>query len=138
MDDSVKKQFYAGQVGSYDGIEYRILEGNRKPGDLVLEFRLPGSDWHRPKMSHTFILTALKYQVEENNYPPILGYLGGAKFWQAIKRACISSWRQEAEAVALEANAAKKRRQETNSSWDKMWSKQFDKPELVWGEKEEN
>jgi len=92
--------FYAGQTFNYKSVEYRVIEGNRCDGDLVLEFRVNG--WHRPTIAHTMILAAFKHQVEENNYGPsgkISRGQGGQYLLDAITRACKNGWRLEAEVI---------------------------------------
>ena len=63
-------KFEVGDQFKHGGVEYRVIEGRNAIGDMIMEFRLPGSDWHRPKIVHSLILTDFKYQVEDNNYPP--------------------------------------------------------------------
>ena len=94
-------RFYAGQQFERDGIEYRVLPGNRCDGDLVIEFKVNG--WHRPKIAHTMILTAFKFQVEENNYGQsgkVKSGRGGWYLLEKIKRACLYGWQQEVDAIA--------------------------------------
>lgn len=107
--------FYAGQTFAHDGIQYRVLEGTRCKGDLVLEFFLNG--WHRPKIAHTLILAAFKHQVEENNYGPegqIKRAEGGRYLLKSIERACVGGWQLEAETIQQERLKAQRRRTEEN------------------------
>lgn len=96
--------FYAGQEFEFDGVQYRILPGNRCRDDLVLEFRVVG--WHRPKIAHTLILCDFKFQVEQNNYGPngkIQKARGGWYLIDAIKSACHrNGWRVVANRIENE------------------------------------
>lgn len=108
-----KQQFYAGQVFVHDGIEYRILAGNRCAGDLVLEFRQLYNGWFRPKIAHTLILVAFKSQVEENNYGPhgeVKPGNGYRYLWWALRSAAMDGWQGAASRVLGEARQARERR----------------------------
>ncbi len=96
--------FVAGQEFEFDGVQYRVLAGNRRKGDLVLEFRVVG--WHRPMIAHTLILAAFKFQVEENNYPRPR-FRGGYKLLDAIKEACKYGWKSVVDRIANERKAKK-------------------------------
>ncbi len=89
---------------------YRIVEGTRKTGDMILEVAVNG--WHRPLIANTLLEVAFKYQVEENNYPTSLGFEGGRKLLRRIEDACINGWEQAAQRTNQEAEAARLRREQ--------------------------
>lgn len=61
-------KFFPGLSFAEMGIHFRVSRGNRCEGDMVMDISIDGKKWIRPTISHTFILTEFKYQVEENNY----------------------------------------------------------------------
>lgn len=79
----IEQPFYPGQQFVYGGVEYRIEQGNRRPGDLLLLFRTLESGWHAPTIAHSIICLAVKWQVEENNYPRPR-FQGGFKLLRAV------------------------------------------------------
>lgn len=103
--------FNAGQTLICGQRHYRILEGNRrKNGDMILEVCANG--WHRPLIANTLLEVAFKYQVEENNYPPALGFEGGQKLLNRIYDACLNGWEQAAQRTNQEAEAARIKREQ--------------------------
>lgn len=122
--------FYAGQEFAHKGVRYRVREGTRCQGDIVLEFCIDG--WYRPHIAHTFILAAFKYQVEENNYGKegkIKRGFGGAYLLDALKRACVNGWQLEAEVIEQQRNKIKTIKNPQKEFWDEMWGKPFEHPE---------
>lgn len=106
-------QFRAGDEFTFAGVQYRVVRGRRCDGDLILQFRLPGSDWHTPAIAHTLILTALKWQVEENNYGAdgkVKHGQGGWYLFDRITDAALNDWRGAADKTTREAETAKERR----------------------------
>lgn len=106
--------FYSGQSFEYASVRYRVRNGNRCEGDLVIEFSTDGGrSWHRPAIAHTLILIDFKYQVEENNYGALgkikRGGLGGWKLLQAIMAAVSNGWESEAEKIKRERAELQKR-----------------------------
>lgn len=107
-----EQRFHAGQEFSYAGVQYRVLQGTRCDGDLVIEFSLPPG-WHRPAIAHTLILAEFKYQVEENNYGAegkVQRGQGGWYLLSAIKEACDFGWAHVAQRVKDQRLAAERRR----------------------------
>lgn len=91
-------RFSVGDQFMKDGIEYRVVAGNRCDGDMVIEWRQIRQGWHRPSLSHTFILTSFKYQVEQNNYGvngKIKRGKGGRYLLEAVEGACLHGWEHE-------------------------------------------
>jgi hypothetical protein len=94
-------RFIVGMEFEHGGILYRVLKGNRREGDMVLEFRTVQVGWHRPRIAHTMILLDFKYQVEENNYPKPR-YQGGEKLMKAMWYAVLEGWELQAAEIAQE------------------------------------
>jgi len=108
------KQFKVGDEFEHRGVRYRVLAGDRTVGDMVLEINI-GSGWYRPTISHTLILAAFKFQVEENNYPRPR-YRGGYKLIAAITEACKYGWQDVAERIELERSRRNVRRDNIGDS----------------------
>lgn len=104
--------FAVGNNFSDGAFEYRVVAGKNCEGDMIIECRLPGSGWHRPKISHTLILVNFKFQVEENNYGANGKKKRGRGGWyllEKIRRACLNGWEVEAEEIARQRAELKKR-----------------------------
>jgi hypothetical protein len=100
-------KFWPGQEFEHDGVQYRVLVGDRCEDDMVLEFRVAG--WHRPKIAHSLIAVEFKFQVEENNYGRHgkikRGGRGGWMLIDAIKEACRYGWETVAERIAKQRSS---------------------------------
>ncbi len=64
----VRKQYEIGDIWYCDGFWYRVREGNRNKGDMVIDISLDGENWRSPPMSLNYILLSFKAWIEENNY----------------------------------------------------------------------
>jgi hypothetical protein len=106
-------KFAPGQEFERNGVQYRVLSGDRCEGDMVLEFRVAG--WHRPTIAHSLIAIEFKFQVEQNNYGPNgklrKGGRGGWMLIDAIKEACRYGWESVAERILGERERAARRRE---------------------------
>lgn len=88
--------FQVGNKFQYAGLHYRILPGNRCPGDRVIEFSTDGGKtWHRPAIAHGIIMYEFKCAVEAHNYPHP-SYRGHYKLMNAYAGAIARGWRSVA------------------------------------------
>lgn len=70
MEKIEQMEFYPGLEFSHHGCEYRVIDGRNCQDDMIIQFRLPGSEWYTPPIAHILILFEFKAIVEENNYGP--------------------------------------------------------------------
>jgi hypothetical protein len=98
-------RFKAGQSGELNGIEWRIVPGKKKPGDLRLDLR--AREFRAVPMSLSFLLADFHFQVEHHLYAPGDGFLGGEKFMRGVNGSVVIGW--EAAVEWLENERARKR-----------------------------
>jgi hypothetical protein len=113
-----KPKFYIGQKFERDGVIYRVRAGNRCEGDMVLEFYLVRSGWHRPTIAHTCILADFKSQVEENNYGQngrVKKGLGALFLQKRIEEAFTGGWLVAANRTAQEVRVKQEERERIES-----------------------
>lgn len=87
-----RSDFTAGEHGEVSGFRYRIVEGQKKPGDLVLEI-FNGERWVKVSMELGGFLADFHYQVEDHLYPRTSGHKGGEKYFEHMRRAVKNGWR---------------------------------------------
>jgi hypothetical protein len=102
--------FKPGDYGSFNGIEWRISEGQkpvRREGaiDMRLDIRTPGGEWRAVPMHLGFLMADLFFQVEEALYPQPR-WDGGNKYIRAVHRAVQHGF----EAAARELDEERRRR----------------------------
>lgn len=111
----MKNDFHVGQTFEHERVLYRVLKGDRCDGDMVIQFSTDaGKNWHQPGIAHLLVLTALKFEVEENNYGKhgkIKRAMGGRKLLNALSDACYRQpWPEVAERIDDERKNAQDRR----------------------------
>ena len=80
-----------------DGTRFRILPGDKKPGDLVLELHADGR-WRRVTFETVGVMVEFLYRNEDLLYPPKRdggNNLGGEKVFRFL-RECIRSGHPDA------------------------------------------
>jgi hypothetical protein len=90
----MSSHFKSGEEFYLSGLHFRIREGNKKPGDLVMEWRtLEG--WLPVKFDAIGLLVEFLYYNEEHLYPQPQ-YQGGRKvieyIQKAIKHGHVAAW----------------------------------------------
>lgn len=98
----IEQPFRIGQSFTSGRMEYLVTEGRNCPGDMILKFRYHDAGWHVPTIGHSIICVAFKAQVEDNNYPPALGYQGRDKLLYAIARGIGGDVQGAIEEIAKE------------------------------------
>lgn len=107
MDDAIYET-------AISGIKFRVLPGEKrcqrceragrpKPcgHDYKLEW-LTSKGWSTVKMSACFLMGDFFYKNEHALYEPELGFKGGEKFAEAMRRSYRGDWRKEALGVEYE------------------------------------
>lgn len=73
--------------GTYAGLEWKIIPGEKAPNDLVLVVRV--SDWTYVPMAWGALFADFHYQVEDILYPH---GKGGKKYLEHVRRAASYGW----------------------------------------------
>lgn len=69
------------------GIEYRVVQGRKAPGDMRLDIRVKGSAWVPVPMNLGALLADFHFQVEDILYPRGCGLQGGEKYMRFLRTA---------------------------------------------------
>ena len=96
------RHFYAGQQGRIEYLEWRVVEGQKFAGDLVLEFLIPGQGWLAAKMEFGALMADFFYENEDARYPPSKGFDGGKRYTMFLGRAIRQGWKAAALQLAAE------------------------------------
>jgi hypothetical protein len=84
-------RFAPGLSGTLNGIEWRVVKGHKKDGDLRLELR--ALEFRAVPMALGFLCADFFYENENVLYPPSEGFLGGEKYLRGLKGAVALGWR---------------------------------------------
>jgi hypothetical protein len=106
-------RFYVGQRFAWDGAYFRVRQGNRCTGDMVLDMSLDrGKTWVSPPIAWNLIFTAFKFGVEENNYGPHgkVKRGNGGKYLMDALAGATDDWLKQANEVEKQAERAKSNR----------------------------
>lgn len=114
MNRPTSSRFYVGQQFAWDGAYFRVRQGDRCDGDMVLDMSLDrGKTWVSPPIAWNLIFTAFKFGVEENNYGPkgkIKRGYGGRYLMDALISAATGDWLEKAIKIEGQAERAKSNR----------------------------
>jgi hypothetical protein len=77
------------------GIDFRVREGRKFIGDLVIEWHTPQGGWRPITADVVFLLVDFLYDNEERRYPstPDGRVLGGRKVLREVQHAAFHGWR---------------------------------------------
>ena len=91
-----------------DGIDLRISQGDKFPGDLVLWARGSDGQWRKVKMTLAFFLVDFLSDNEDRRreHVPFWRQNGQSYFLKACVDAARSGWRKASEKVARQRDAA--------------------------------
>ena len=112
-DLSGLRRFAAGDNMELAGLPFRVITGNKAPGDLRIDWYAPSGEWVPIPMSALFMLFDFFWENEHILYPPSRGYKGGEKLTQALRQAQKHGWRAATDELEAERRQAELRRQST-------------------------
>ena len=89
----MKRRWEAGWTDNVSGIEFRIVEGRKEPGDLRMEWRTAGG-WLPVKMSAVFMLTDFFVENEQHlkQFRPHWTETGADYFFRFLSMAVQDGW----------------------------------------------
>lgn len=105
MRHSKTRRFAVGHTGECSEIRYRVIQGAKKPGDLVLQLYVNGR-WQRIRMELGFLLAAFFFENEEVLYPPSGSrHIGGDYYMRECWDAIYYGWESAAQKLRKERAA---------------------------------
>jgi hypothetical protein len=90
-------RFVVGDTWRLSGLDFRVADGDKQDGDLVMQWRTP-SGWWKVGMPALFLVVDFLYENEHRIYPPRMGFEGGEKL---RKRLTIAARDGHERATAL-------------------------------------
>lgn len=87
-----QRRFHAGQTFTFDGITFRVQQGDKRTADgtegvdLRLDWYTPDGRWVAIGMGTVAFMADFLFENEDVLYPPPR-YQGGGKFWGFIRHA---------------------------------------------------
>jgi hypothetical protein len=103
----MRRQFNAGDHGSFNGIEWNLVVGKKEARlvggqDLRLDIRTPGGEWRAVPMPLGFLMADVFFQVKETLYPQAQGFEGGNLYMRFLRHSIQHGWEAAKDELELQ------------------------------------